>query len=278
MKSRAISRVMSGPPTGSAAAPGVVRRLRWNGLLKPAGRRFPRCGSAAQANIAWTVLSSRQVAGIAAAGNGRLYDAENADELLDSLRELERSLARGSMIEEINLETLSPIDRLLIEQLEDADIDVRKAAAQTVRERMLAAAVPALIRLILEAPYGGTLYGDNDRDEAIISLLALAPEKAGPVLGETLYHRDVKVRRWAGEAILEHTVRDAMPAVEERMLDLDDRLLNPGLIDGNWEADGLWYALRAITPERKETIVARLMRSPSRNVKAWATTKVPELE
>lgn len=222
---------------------------------------------------------SSQVAGIAKAGKGEFFDSKSAVQLTASIRQIQHKIVRAKIAEEeVNLETLSPIDRLLIEQLSDTSMDVREAAARGVLERKVTAAVPALAKLILTAPWGAGLDNDMDRHRAIQAVMGLAPEKAGDILGEALSVEPYKTRVWAATAILGHNVRDAAPAVEARLLAMGEDDVNPARINGADEANALFQDLRELAPERVEAVMVQLIKSPSAHKRAWATSKIQELK
>ncbi|MBX3412182.1 MAG: VWA domain-containing protein [Pirellulales bacterium] len=220
---------------------------------------------------------SRQVARIAEAGQGQFYDARNAEQLLTSMRKIETSVVQPAPPLEVNLAGLSALDRLLIEQLRDADIDVRTQAAKTLGERQVQAAVPALRNLLLQAPYGSGIFGDVDRDAALDAILAIDAEQAGAALTAALTSAERKVRLWAAEEVGDHRVVAAVDAVVRRLLAMNDQDLPTSAINGTDEADALFKALQNTSPERLEETVLQLLRGRSANVKAWASSKARQL-
>lgn len=220
---------------------------------------------------------SRQVARIAEAGNGEFYDARTADQLLTSVHKIEASVVHPAPPEGVNLEGLSALERLLIEQLGDRDIDVRAKAATTLGERQVQAAVPALRNLLLEAPFGTGIFGDVDRDAALDAILAINPDQAGAALAAALTSSERKVRIWAAEEVGNHQVTGAVEAVVRRMTAMNDKDMPTSAINGTDEADALFKALQCAAPERLEETVLQLIRSRSAKVKAWASGKASQL-
>lgn len=220
---------------------------------------------------------SRQVARIAEAGRGEFYDARTADQLLASVRKIEARVVQPAPLEEVNYEGLSALERLLIEQLTDADIDVRAKAATTLGERNVRAAVPALRNLLLQAPYGSGLFGDVDRDAAFDAILAIDREQAGAALSAALTTANRKVRIWAAEEVRDHQVTGAVEAVVRRLLAMNNDDMPASAINGADEADALFAAVEAAAPDRLESVVLQLLRSRSANVKTWANGKAARL-
>lgn len=222
---------------------------------------------------------ARQVEAIAKAGHGEYYDAQTAGELVASVRKVERAVIKAPVVEvvveEVNLEAISPIVRLLIEQLSDRDIDVRKAAASALRDRKAVEAVPALTKLILKGEIDTGLWWDADRDEAIKTIVALAPQKAAGVLAAMLQNESGKLRTWAAEAVADHKVTDALPAVEARLLSLTDNDVTNYAINGAVEPNALLDALQKLTPDRMGPMLVQVIRNNrSANAKVWATEKL----
>lgn len=220
---------------------------------------------------------SRQVARIAEAGHGEFYDARTAAQLLESVRQIESRVVQPASLETVDFEGLSPLERLLIEQLADADIDVREKAARTLGERTVRAAVPALRNMIIQAPYGTGIYGDSDRIAAIDAILAIDPDQAGVALSAALTSANRKVRIWAAGEVRDHQVTGAVAAVTRRMLAMNDADMPVSAINGNEEADALFDAVEAAAPEQLETVIVQLMRTGTVNVRAWASAKAAQL-
>ncbi len=219
-----------------------------------------------------------QVAKIAEAGHGSYYDAKNSGELIESIRKVQRQIVTPPVVETVNLELLSPLDRLLIEQLNDGAMDVREAAAKTIKERKILAAVPALIGLISAAPWGGGLSGDSDRNAAIKAILELDPSKAGTAIRGALCSDQWKIRYWAACAIKNHRIVSAVPAAEERLLAMEENDISTTLINGTDEANMLFEVVQELAPERLEALVVNLMKSQFHSVRAWATSKLSEVK
>jgi hypothetical protein len=231
-------------------------------------------------NVVGFCLSQReaqQVARIAQAGHGEFYSAQTADQLLASIRSIKAATLPVAPVETVDYSGLSPLERLLIEQLSDPDIDVREQAARTVAERKISAAVPALKNLIAHVPYGNGIYGDSDRTAALDALLVVDPEQAGAALGGAMLSPTYKVRVWAGGAARDRAVAGAIPFVEQRLLAMQDDDISPTLINGTDEADALFGAVQQVAPGRLEELMVQLMRSRSAHVKAWATEKAKQL-
>ncbi len=220
---------------------------------------------------------SREVGRIAAAGNGQYYDARTAQQLLDSIRKIEARVVPPAPRQTVSLEGVSLLDRSLIEQLGDGDIDARAEAAEALGQRQVRAAAPALRNLLLEAPYGTGLAGDVDREAALKALLAIEPEQVGEALSAVLTSNSRPVRIWAATAIARYQVSAACGAVVNRLLALTDADLPSSAINGTDEADALFAALAAADPDRLEPTLVRLMRSTSPLVRGWASGKASRL-
>ncbi len=220
---------------------------------------------------------SRQVANIATAGRGAFYDAQTADQLLASVRKIEVKSPPAIVLEEVHLEGLSPLERLLVAQLGDPDIDARAEAAAALGKRQVQPAVAALGNMLLEAPYGTGLDGDADRDAAARAITAIAPERLGTTLARVFASPSRPVRIWAAEAVREYQAAGATEAVVARLQALDDGDLPTSAINGSDEADALFAALATVAPDRAETVLAQLMRGRSAHVKSWAATMASKL-
>lgn len=219
-----------------------------------------------------------QVSQIAEAGRGTYYDAQNADELMSSVRKVQSRMVTPPVIEEVNFEALSPLERLLIAQLSDSSMSIREAAAKTIKERKIVAAIPALTKMLSNAPWGGGLSGDSDRNAGIEAVLELAPEKAGTAIRGALCSTEWKVRHWAATAIVRNRIIDALPAAEERLLAMKENDISTGLINGTDEANMLFDGFQSLAPERLESLIVRLMQSPVISVRAWATAKLSQVK
>lgn len=236
--------------------------------------QFPNLKSVNVVGFCLGDAETTQVAQIAKSGHGEFYDSTTAAELTASLRKIERSVVRAGLFGEVNYESLSPVDRMLIEQLSDPSLTAREEAAKAIGARKLHAAVPALIRLILDAPWETTLSAGDDRDAALKALQTLAPEKVAPTLSEALNSPQYGVRVWTGEAVVEHQVVDAIDAVKARLFAMGDRDIEPHLINGEDEADALLSAVRKLAPNQVDEVLVRLLKSTSANKKAWAATQL----
>ncbi len=215
---------------------------------------------------------STSVRQISRAGKGAYYDAKDAQELTASVRKLERELVQAQATEEVDLSELSPVARLLIEQLADPSFEVRRAAASAVAQRKITQAAPALARLILEAEIGRGLNWSYDRDDAIDALAQLAPERLPKVLTAALQAESANLREWAAGEIVDHKVMAALPAVEARLLALTDRDVENRTIRGSAEADALADCLQKLAPDRLAETLVKIIRGPhDENVKVWAT-------
>ncbi len=219
-----------------------------------------------------------QVAQIAQAGRGTYYDAKNASELIASVRKVQNKIVTPPVVETVNLALLSPLERLLVEQLSDGGMDVREAAAKAIKDRKIVAAVPALMNLISNAPWGGGLSGDSDRNAAIEAVLELAPEKAGNAIRGALCSDQWKIRYWGACAIDNHRIAAAVPVAEERLLAMQENDISTTLINGCDEANMLFEVVQELAPERLEALVVKLMNSDVRSVRAWATSKLSEVK
>jgi Ca-activated chloride channel family protein len=218
-----------------------------------------------------------QVSKISSAGRGTYYDAKNLDELMTSVRKVEQQLVAPTVAEPQLPENLSPLDRLLIEQLSDGSMDVREAAAKSIRERKVQAAVPALVKMTHKAPWGGGIWGYMDREAAILAVKELAPEQVNAAISGGLKAELHDVRKWAAEAFGKHQLVAASPAAEARLLSMTDKDISLTLIQGTVEAELLFDGLTKLSPERLETVILQLMRSKSSSVRAWATSKLNQL-
>ncbi len=219
-----------------------------------------------------------QVAQIAKAGHGTYYDAKNSNELIESVRKVQKKIVTPPVVETVNLAALSPIERLLVEQLNDGDMDVREAAAKAIKDRNVVSAVPALVKLISNAPWGGGLSGDSDRNAAIEAVLELAPAKADAAIRGALCSDQWKIRYWAACAIDNHRISAAVPAAEERLLAMQENDISTTIINGSDEANMLFEVVQELAPDRLEVLVVKLMKSPVRSVRAWATSKLSEVK
>jgi len=221
---------------------------------------------------------ANQVSQIAAAGGGNYFDAKNAEELVAQVRRVQNRIVTPPTARKINLEVLSPLERLVIEQLSDANMDVREAAAKTIKERRMVAAVPAIIDMLANAPWGGGLSGDADRNAGIEAVLELSPEKAESAIRGALCSEKWKVRYWAACAVLNHRIVNALPATEERLLAMKEGDISATLINGTDEANMLFDVEQVLAPEGLEDIIVKLMKNPAVSVRAWATSKLSQVK
>jgi len=219
---------------------------------------------------------AQQVQKIALAGQGKFYEAKDAQRLVEAVRVIERTIA---VVEEpqVNLESLPPFHRLLIEQLNDADDQTRATAAKLVGEQKVMAAVPALLKLIAAdriAPRRVFAAAGDERDEAMKALQILAPEKMPLALNLAFQSKTLRIRCWAADAMVRYNVTGAVPYAEQRLL-ADDVNLNAGLESS--EHDELFKALKTLAPERLQAALLQQMRSPNSALKAAAAAKLNEL-
>jgi HEAT repeat protein len=127
---------------------------------------------------------------------------KSTDELLSSVRKVQSKMVTPPAIDDLNLEALSPLERMLIEQLGDGAMSLLEAAAKTIQERQVLVAVPALSKMLSNAPWGSGLVDDSDRDAGIEAIMALAPEKTGEAIRGALSSTQWKVRYWAVQPLL----------------------------------------------------------------------------
>ena len=239
--------------------------------------RFPDLAGIHVVGFCLNAQESAQVARIAAAGRGTYYEAANAEQLCESIRQIEARTIPQAAPQDVNLEGLSPLERMLIAQLEDDDIDARAEAARTLGQRKVHAAVPALRNLLVMAPFGTGLAGDVDRDAAIEAILQLDAEAAGEALSAALTSETRQVRIWAAEAIGQHQVAAAAAAAVERLLAMRDEDLPAHALNGTDEADAIFAALQKVAPQQLEAAVVQLLGGRSPNVKAWAAAAAKRL-
>jgi Mg-chelatase subunit ChlD len=218
-----------------------------------------------------------QVSKISTAGRGVYYDAKNLDELMASVRKVEQQLVSTPVAEPELPADLSPLDRLLIDQLSDGSMDVREAAAKAIRERKVHAAAPTLVKMIRKAPWGGGLWGYADREAAILALIDLAPEQINAAISNGLSCELHNVRTWAAEAVVKHKLVAACQAVEARLLSMTEKDISLTMIQGTVEADLLFDGLKQLAPDRRDAVVVQMMRSNSNSVRAWATAKLSQI-
>ena len=223
-------------------------------------------------------IEAAQVSRIAKAGNGEFYDAKNAEGLIACVRKVESRIVVPIECEQVNLESLSAIERLLVAQLDDQDMTVREAAAKTIHERKLVRAVPALVKMMIHAPWGSGLSGNDDRNAAIRAVRELASEKAATAIRNSLHSDNWKIRYWAASAMVDHRIIDAVPAAEERLLKMEETDVSTTMIQGTDEAEKLFQAVQTMAPERLEKLIAQLVQGAPRSVRAWAISKVSKMK
>ena len=241
--------------------------------------RFPSLHATVQVvGFCMGEIDAAQVSRIAKAGNGEFYDAKNAEGLIACMRKVESQLVVPIEDEQVNLEALSPIERLLVAQLDHQDMTVREAAVKTIHENKLVPAVPALIKMMIHAPWGSGLSGDDDRNAAIKAVMELAPEKAATAIRGSLRSDKWKIRYWAASAMVNHRITDAVPAAEERLLGMQESDVSTTMIQGTDEAEKLFQAVHTMAPERLESLIAKLVQGAPRSVRAWAISKVSKIK
>ncbi len=219
-----------------------------------------------------------QVSKIASAGNGKFMKASDVGELLNSVKKIEGLAQVETNADELLPSPLTELEALLVEQLGDADISVREAAARTIKERKMSRIAPALVNMIAKVPYGNGIWGDSDRKNAIDSLISLAPEKAPRAIERALQSKEYKVRVWAAEAIATHKIVGAVPIAERRLVTMRKDDIEPGRINGTDEADKLFVALKQLAPESLQSTIVKMARSQEDTVRAWATQKLAKVD
>ena len=217
-----------------------------------------------------------QVERIAKAGAGKYFDAQNAQQLVETVKTIERQIAKPAPMVAVvaeedveNLAGVSAFDLALIEQLNDAALETRKTAAKLLGERNVVAAGPALMKLI-NSPHWET-YSASDHDAAVVSLLKLNPAQAGRALSRAFDHDKYEVRRWAGAAMGEFKVAAAAPAAVAR--------LASGNVNVYFnEAEKIAAGLLAVAPEQLQTTLLVLMKHPNAELKTWAAKTLSEAQ
>lgn len=219
-----------------------------------------------------------QVSKIASAGNGKFMKASDVGELLNSVKKIDGLAQQEANTDELLPLPLTELEALLVEQLSDADISVREAAARTIKERKMSRIAPALVNMIAKVPYGNGIWGDSDRKCAIDSLMSLAPEKAPRAIERALWSKEYSVRVWAAEAIATHKIVGAVPIAERRLLTMRKDDIEPGRINGTDEADKLFVALQQLSPESLQSSLIKMARGQVDTVRAWATQKLSQVD
>jgi Mg-chelatase subunit ChlD len=213
-----------------------------------------------------------EVERIAKAGSGSFYDAKTAPELVAAMKKIEQRIVQPAVVEEpVDLEGLSAFDRALIEQLGDPEMKTRMEAAKLLGERNVTAAVPALMKVVARSDYD-LREAANDHEFALVSILKLAPGKAGAALGSAFQAKDRRIREWAGDAMARHKVADAAPHAVEFLLHGE-----PDWLFGSGECDLAAKGLSAVDRERLEVTLLKLMKEGDERKKPWAAKTLGEL-
>ncbi len=218
-----------------------------------------------------------QVSKIAQAGNGKFMSASNAKELLISVAKVD-GLAKIDVVTDEPLPIpLTELEKMLVDQLADSDISVREAAAQTIKQRKMVRLVPALVNMIAKVPYGGVIWGDSDRVAAMDAILSLDAERVPRAIERALGSNQFQVRVWAASTVVSRKIVSAVPVVEQRLLSLRRDDIQTSALNGTDEVDKLFQALKELAPEKLESTLVKLMRSPDDNIRAWATKKLGQV-
>ena len=219
-----------------------------------------------------------KVAAIAKAGHGDYHDSKNAQELAATIRKIEEDVVKADPTDEVDLSSLTPLERLLCEQLSDESLSVREQSAKAINERRLKAAAPFLIKMMVEAEWLVGTFNDDDRDAALDALLVVAPERVPAAMEAVLMHSPhFGARTWAAQRIGDKDIQDAKEALKKRLLTMKDADISPNAINGYDELNALFSSLRKIASEEVEETMIALSRDKSASKKAWALKKLGEL-
>lgn len=216
----------------------------------------------------------RAVAGIAESGSGTYFDAKTVEKLAESVKTLEREIAKPE--EDEPEPELTALEARLVEQLKDRDRDVRTEAARALGKRGSKGVVYHLKRRVQDDNYsaGALEGGDPSKDAAFEAVLKLAPEKAAGVITPMLTHKERRVREWAANLIARHKVEGAVGGLVRRVA---DGVWSAGALEGSDPSkDAALKALKELAPDKVEDALARAMKSSDKGVKAWAAKKIAE--
>lgn len=218
---------------------------------------------------------SKAVDLIAKAGRGKYYDAQTVAALRKDLRRVaqvppqpKKAEAPPPVQNEEPAGALSPIEKVLIENLTDKDREVREQAAEGLRQRKTKAAVPFLVKRVGdELVENRFLMGD--KNAALKALKELAPDKVVEALLPSLQSPTEDMRVWSANALAKEKNQAAVPALMRRVA--DDLMDNPFITR---DKDAALDALKQLAPNKVEEALLEATKSKNATVKAWALKRL----
>ncbi len=249
-----------------------------------------------------TEEESKQLKSIASAGGGQYRSATNLEGLIIAFEEVTKPTnVETPQPRLVKYPPLSPIEKLLVDQLKDDNRHVRIQAVRTLQKRKVFGAVPALI----ECTSSDYIHYWEDKDVPLAAIKELAPERVVETILKARLSKTPHVRHWSVARLAEYGgdvpvdgLSETDQAIIDSLLKDDNRAVRNGaaktlqkrkvvnaapflvqrihddFIHYYEDKDVPLAALKELDPSRVEEALIGAMQSTHPTVRTWAASRL----